>query len=454
LLNRVQWRLTCHVIASLDFVFPGLEAVAVSYQLFLTKLLIRSGIARFLPSVRRWTEGGGAFVHYYSDRILTAPHRQLRDAGAFMELHGPDAIDLALGAPRFDLVPSGSTKLPADRRGWPPPWGLPELQQAVADKLRGDNHLSVHPPDEVLVTHGAAGAFSVVLDTFVNCGDLVVVFDPCSPLYSLALRHRRARIRWIPTWMDSGRVCFDFERLVRPLRGPRLLIINSPNNPTGGVIPPEDLERIAWWAGRRDTLIVSDEVFERYYYDGSPLSIGTLPAARRRTLTIGSLSKGHGLASARVGWLAGCRHLIRPCALSATLHTPFVPTICQQVALTALRQPTAAFQPLRAEFESRRCYTYERLQTMGLKPYWPAGAFSFWVPVQELGVDGHAFASRLLKTKRVLVSPGDFFGPSGRGHIRLSYAAEDGRLREGLSRLDEFVRSLQSFMSGPGTQAA
>src|SRR5207253_3016198 len=105
------------------------------------------------------------------------------------------------------------------------------------------------------------------------------------------------------------------------------------------------------------------------------------------------------------------------------------------------------FAPVRAEFAARRRYAYERLWAMGLKPAWPAGAFFFWVPVQELGLTGQVFADRLLREKRALVTPGDFFGPSGAGHVRVSYAVEDGRLREGLGRLAEFVRDLRGVPS-------
>ncbi len=414
----------------------------MAYPLFLTKLLIRSGIARYLPKVQRLTDGGGAFLRYYSDRVLAAPYAELRQTAPFWELHGPDAIDLAQGTPRFDLVPSGSTKLPADRRGWPPPWGLPELRATVAEKLLAEHRLAVSPTDEVLITQGVAGAFSVVLDTFVNAGDRVVLFDPTSPLYVFPLRQRRARIRWIPTWMEQGRIRFRLDYLAKALQRARLIVVTSPANPSGGVIAAEDLEQIAWWAKRHDALIFSDEAFARYCYEGTSTSIGTLPKARRRTLTAGSVSKGHALASARVGWLAGYRHLVRPCALTALLQTPFVPTLCQHIALMALRQSPETFEPIRAEFASRRRYTFERLQALGFQPAWPAGAYFFWVPVWELGLSGREFAEGLLRAKNVLVTPGDPFGPSGLGYVRLSYATEDGRLREGLGRLAEFIRGL------------
>jgi aspartate/methionine/tyrosine aminotransferase len=415
----------------------------VADGLFLAKLLIRSGVARFLPRVRQLTDGGGAYLRYYGDRLLAAPHRELRDAAALLESPGPDAIDLSLGTPRFDLAPSTTTKLPAERRGWPPPWGLPELRAVVAEKLLADQRLTADPAGEVLITPGAAGAFSIAADTFLNPGDRVVLFDPTSLLFPLALRHRRIRLRWVDTWVEDGRVRFRPEHLKNALHRARMVVIVSPSNPSGGVFAPQDLEQIAWWADRRDALIFSDEVFERYQYEGEVKSIGTFERARQRTLTAGSVSKGHALAAARVGWLAGHRHLIRPCLLTAVLQAAAVPTLSQLVALTALRQDPDTFRPIWTEFESRRRYAFERLQALGLRPAWPAGAFFLWVPVWELGLRGAIFADLLLRQKKVLVTPGHLFGPSGTGYVRISYATEDGRLREGLSRLAEFLRGRQ-----------
>jgi aspartate/methionine/tyrosine aminotransferase len=432
----------CHFISA--FLPPSTRrGFPVALPLFVKKLLIQSGIARWLPSVQRLTDGGADFLHYYSDRLLAAPHLELGDLAALLDAHGPDVIDLTLGSPRFDLMPSGGTKLPADRRGWPPPWGLPELRAAIAETLLAGNGLAVSPADEVLVTHGAAGAFSTAIDTFVNPGDRIVLFDPTSPLYPLMLRSRRACVHWVPTWMEEGRLRFRLDHLDKALRGARLLVVTSPANPTGGIISPEDLEQIAWWADHRDVLLFNDAAFERYRYEGEVPSIGTLPRARQRTLTAGSVSKGHALASARVGWLAGCRHLVRACSITAALQTPFVPTLCQQLALTALRQSGDPFQQVLEQLDSRRHYAFDRLRSMGLNPAWPSGAFFFWVPVWELGLSGRAFAEHLLREKSVLVTPGTSFGPSGAGHVRLSYAVEDGRLREGLGRMAELLRSPQ-----------
>jgi aspartate/methionine/tyrosine aminotransferase len=414
------------------------------YPLPLAKLLIHTGLARFVPGVRRRLPEGAAYLPYYSNRVLAAPLEDLEQAAEALTSQGTEVIDLSLGSPRFDVLPSATTKLPADRRGWPPAGGQPELRLAIADKLLAENCLAVDPADEVLVTSGALGALQIALDALVNRGDTVVLADPTSPVHPLVVRSHRARVRWLTTWTEEGRTRFRMDHLRRALRGARMFLLSSPANPTGGVLAPEDLEQIAWWAQRYDVLLLADEAFERYHHDGDVVSLGTLPRARGRTLTAGSVSKGHALASARVGWLAGCKELLRPCRLAAALRMPFVPTLCQQMALAALRMGPQAFAPLLAGFESRRRYAYERLRAMDLNPAWPAGAFFLWVPMWEKGIGGQEFTTLLRQRKKVLVSPGDLFGPSGAGYIRLSYA-EDGRLHEGLNRIAELLEEGASY---------
>jgi aspartate/methionine/tyrosine aminotransferase len=425
----------------------------VAFPLFLSKLLIRSGVAHWLPTVQRRTGGAGAFLGYYSDRVLSAPSAELDAVAACLEPPAPDTLDLALGAPRFDFVPDAA--LLSDRRSLPPSWGLPELRGAVAEKLHADSGLVVHPDREVLITLGAGGAFNLVLDAFLNPGDRVVLFDPTSPLYRWALKQRRAYVRWLPSWTEAGRLRFDPSRLPQVMRGARLMVLASPANPSGGVLAAEDLERIAWWAERHDVLLFNDQVFERFSYEAPAASIAMQPKAKARTLTVGSVSKGHGMASARVGWLAGHRHLVRPAAVTAALQAALVPALSQQVALAALREPEDRFAALSVEFDARRRYAFERLRALGLSPVWPAGAFFLWLPVRELGMDGRTFAGRLFAQKAVLVWPGEHFGPSGTDYVRLSYAAEDGRFREGLSRLAELVRELRAMPTGtPARRAA
>lgn len=409
-------------------------------SLFWKKLAIRSGVARFLPVAKRLCDGGTDSLRYYSDRVLVAPVEELLDPATFPEASGPDVMDLNQGAPRFDSAVSGGRT--AERNGHPPAWGMPQLRQAIAEQYRRRNGRAVHSAEDVLVTHGAAGAFAATLDAFVNPGDRVVLLDPCSPIFSLGAKSRGAASRWVPTWNEEGRTRFDEAALSRAMRGAKLLAIADPGNPTGGAIAAEDLERIAFLANRTDTLVLLDESFARFRFDGRPCGLAGMPGAEGRTLSAGSCTPGYGLGSVRMGWVTGPRHLVKAIALTSNLSAPYVPGICQQIATRALQADESQFAPVFDEFRERRRYAFESLRRMGLEPSWPAGGFFFWVPVAKFGMDGRAFAEKLLKESRVLVGPGNAYGPSGKDFVRISFAAEDGRMREGLGRLATFVAEL------------
>jgi aspartate/methionine/tyrosine aminotransferase len=273
----------------------------------------------------------------------------------------------------------------------------------------------------------------------MNPRDRVVLFDPTAPLFAPMLAHRRARIRWMPARTENGRIRFDRQVFVNVLRGAKMLVLADPGNPTGGTFAAEDLEQMAWWAKHYDLLVIVDESYSRYRGDEGRARFADFPAAATRTLNVGSFSKGYALTAARVGWLAGHRHLVQPCFLTQSLSVPFVPTLCQQIALAALSAGDEPFEPIRDEVASRRQFAFERVQTMGLSSVWPAAGFFLWVSTRQLALDGRTFGRRLLEAKNVLVTPGDAFGPSGIDHVRLSLAGDEGRLLEGLSRLAEFV---------------
>jgi aspartate/methionine/tyrosine aminotransferase len=156
------------------------------------------------------------------------------------------------------------------------------------------------------------------------------------------------------------------------------------------------------------------------------------------------MTQEFGLGSLRIGWLAGPRHLIRACGLMANLNAPFVPAVCQQAAARAMSEPDNGFTTTLDRLKSKRDYTIDRLKGMGLEPDRPAGGFFAWIPVVGLGIDGRTFASRLFRDQQVQVGPGCAFGPGGNDHIRISFAADDGRLREGLVRMATFIDQLKN----------
>lgn len=418
----------------------------------IAKFLIRTGVAQRLPSIRKLLGGGVDYLHQFSDAVLMAPNTEVAATEALFACRGPDALDLSLGAPQFDalgLAPEELQRLQPTAAGqglhsgpYPPPAGLPELRAAVAEKLQRDNALSFSPEREVVITSGVCQALTMVLDTFVNPGDPVVLFDPSFMLYQYALRWQRARIRWVPTRLADGEILFDPARLSRALRGAKLVLVNTPSNPTGGVFSTESLERIVHLARRRDALIFSDEVYERFLYDGRPfVSLAALPGARPRTITANSLSKSFGMAALRVGYLAAPESLMRPIIGSQFIRCPFVSTPCQHVALAALRLPADAFHPVLREFDRRRRRLHGELDAIGLETTLPAGAFYFWIDVTRHAPSGMHFTRRLLDEQNVLVLPGTDFGPGARRHVRISYAGPTDHLEQALPRLARFVQT-------------
>jgi aspartate/methionine/tyrosine aminotransferase len=399
----------------------------------LRKVLARTGLARLFPSVRRSLAGGEDYLRFYSDRTLAVPLDQLADPAVLPDVHTPDSINLALGVPRCDLsIPNRGNSEGRSISAW----GDFELRTELAAQLHLDHGAEYDPADEVLITHGATGAFAAAIDAFVNPGDGVVLFDPTSPIFPVGLAHRRARVRWVRTWSDEGRVRFAMDEFTKVMRAAKLFVLADPVNPTGCVFAPEDLEQIAFWARKHDVLIFQDASFDRWRSEPAKARLASLPHADGRLLTCGSFTKSHGLAAARVGWLAGYRHLIRPCAAAAMLSAPFVPAMCQDTALKSFQGGCVVLNEMKSEFAARRELVRNRLIEMGVEP-WPASAgFFVWVPVRE---PGNVFAQRLLSTTGVLVNPGHVFGPSGTNFVRISFVTDEGRLREGLNRLAEFV---------------
>jgi aspartate/methionine/tyrosine aminotransferase len=402
---------------------------------FWRKLLVRTGFARCVPSVRRAVAGGEEYLHRYSDRALAVPLSQLLDHTLLPDVTTPDSINLAIGSPRGEM-PFGMAR-DIGRTNWA--WGEPALRAVLAEQFQLDHGAEHDPADEVFITHGATGAFAAAIDAFINPGDRVVLFDPTSPIFRIGLLHRRASIRWVSTWSDEGRCRFAMDGLAKAMRGAKLLVLADPVNPTGCVFAPEDLEQIAFWARKCDTLIYQDASFDRWRSEPARARLASLPHAEGRIITCGSFAKSHGLSAIRVGWLAGCRHLVRPCALAATLSAPFVSSLGQQIALNAMRSAEGAMTSMRSDFTRRREYIQERLRDLGLEPWSAAGGLFVWVPVK--GETGEEFAQRLLSKTGVLVNPGKPFGPSGHHFIRISYATDEGRLREGLNRLEGFLVS-------------
>lgn len=425
----------------------------MAFPLWLTKLLVRTRLAQFTPRARRLTDGGASFLRYYSDRVLAAPVEELLDPAFVPDAVGPDVIDLNQPATRVEAAVDFG-RFATDRWGETSPRGLLELREAIAARYQRLDGRTVDPRTEIHITHGATGAYTAALEAFVNPRDRVVLFDPCSPLFALGARARRARIRWTPTATEDGRCRFQTSDFERAMRGAKLLVLANPWNPSGGCLAHEDLEYIAWIAAAYDVLVYVDEAFSRFQYTARGKSMGSMAGADRRVLTAGSMTQEFGLSALRVGWLAGPRHLVRACGLAANLHAPFVPIVCQQAAIRALAESDEAMTAKLERLRGKRDYALNRVRSMGLEVERPGGGYFLWASVTGLGLDGRSFAERLYREDQVHVGPGCAFGPSGAGRIRISLAGDDGRLREGLARMAAFIERLKCRVVSPLLQAA
>ncbi len=378
---------------------------------FAQQLVARAKGYHRLSDARRATLG--AVWPRLTAGLQAAPFDRLDDP--FLTPPGdPAVLDLNSPTASADAPP---LRVTPDRFGPPPPHGLPALREAVAETtgLAGD----------VLVTYGAAGAFRAALTAFVGRRP-VVLLAPCSPLFALASAAGRARVRWVPTHAEGGRLRLDFDALSRAMRGAALVAVADPGNPIGLPLAADDTDRLRWAAERSDVLLYVDETYRRPDAPGDRLA----DLAPARTLVAGSLTAS-GFGSLRVGWLTGPTPLIEACGLAQTLTYGPVPGVCQQAAWRVLTDA----RPSDGLADTRRA-TVDRLRSLGFTVDEPADGPFLWADVRRRG---RVFAEELLAAEGVRFGPGDLYGPGGATRVRLSVATDPGRLREGLNRLARFV---------------
>ena len=412
------------------------------------RCLIRMGIAQRLPSIRRFLGEGVHFLHYLSDAVLAAPNSEIASLDSLLLKQHSSCIDLSIGTPnpaglQMHLEPIVSGFGDIEKHlfsGYPPASGIPELRQTFSNQLKHDQQLDYDPEKELLITNGVCQSITTALETFINRGDKVVLFDPSFMFYQYAVRCQGARVNWVPTFRIDGELFFEDIALKKAMRGASIIIINHPSNPTGGYFSDHSLQKIVYWAKRFDSLIFSDEVYHRFLYNGRKFhSIAAIPEARTRTLIANSLSKSYSMAGLRVGYLASNENLIRPLKSQQFLRVPFVSSLSQHLAIRCIENADPNLLIDHNELNRNRLQTYQCLQEMGLHEDLPAGAFYFWIDIGNFCSDAMTFCHNLLDENQLLVMPGTDFGPSGKTHVRISYSTDNHTLTRGLDRLSQFL---------------
>lgn len=363
-----------------------------------------------------------------------------------LKAEGVDVISFSAGEPDFDTPqPIKDAAIHALRQGftkYTPASGMVELKQAISEKLARENKLA-YSTDQIVVTCGAKHAIYNVLQVLIEEGDEVIIPSP----YWLSYPEMVTLAGGVPIFLKtSSRDSYQFpvqalERLIT--KKTKVLILNSPSNPTGAILSKELLIEIAAVVQKHALFVVSDEIYEHLIFDGSfHYSIGaTSPATLEQTITIGGASKSYAMTGWRIGFLAAPKPIAAAC-VSLQSHSTSNPTSFAQVGyLEALKSGSSAVSQMRAAFQKRRDLMFRLVSDIPkLKPFKPAGAFYLFVDITETGLDSLTFSDRLLVEAQVAVVPGISFGDDHA--IRISFASSENKIETGMRRICEWLNKI------------
>ncbi len=356
-------------------------------------------------------------------------------------------ISLGIGEPDF-VTPShireyAKEALDNGMTHYGPNAGLPMLREAVAGKLKEQNGIEVDPKTEVMILTGANQAFLMGLATFLRDGEEVLIPGPMFVSYAPAVVLAGGKPVEVPTYEENGfRLSVDdLEKHVSERT--RALIINTPNNPTGAVLTRKDIEEVADFAVEHDLIVLSDEVYEHFVYDGvRNHSIASLDSMFERTITVNGFSKTFAMTGWRLGFVAAPTWIIERMTRFQMYNATCPVTFTQYAAAKALEDPRSwkAVEEMRREYDRRRNLVWRRLNEMGLPTVKPRGAFYILPRIRDTGLTDHQFSELMLKEARVAVVPGSAFGKAGEGYIRISYATAYEKLEEAMDRMEKVLK--------------
>ncbi|MER5768668.1 pyridoxal phosphate-dependent aminotransferase [Streptomyces sp. NPDC001985] len=355
------------------------------------------------------------------------------------------SINLGQGFPDTDgpeEIREAAVRALRDGRGnqYPPGPGIPELRAAVAEHQLRFHGLTVDPDTEVLVTAGATEAIAAALLALVEPGDEVIALEPYYDSYAAAIAMAGGRRVPVTLRPEDGVYRLDPDELRDAVTGrTRMILLNTPHNPTGTVLGRAELAAVAELAVERDLLVVSDEVYEHLVFDGEHLPIAGFPGMRDRTVTISSAGKTFAFTGWKVGWLTGAPELVAA-VRSAKQYLTYVSAGPFQYAVAeALRLPDSYFDGLREELRAKRDLLSAGLADAGFTVYRPAGTYFVTTDIRPLGEsDGFAFCRSLPARCGVVAIPNAVFydhREQGAPFVRFAFPKQERVLREAVSRL-------------------
>lgn len=357
------------------------------------------------------------------------------------------AISLGVGEPDFDtpwhIREEGIYSLERGKTHYTSNSGLKELRIEISKYLNRKYNLEYDPLKEMLITVGGSEAIDVAFRAMVEPGDEVIITTPCYVSYEPCAVLAGATVKTINLKNENEFRLTKEELLEQITPKTKLLIMNFPNNPTGAIMEKKDLEEIAKVLIEHDIFVISDEIYSELSYFGHHVSIASLPNMKERCLVINGFSKSFAMTGWRLGYACGPEALIKQMTKIHQFTIMCAPTQSQYAAVEAIKNGDDDVNQMRESYDERRRYVLHRLKEMGLPCFEPKGAFYLFPDIRQFGMSSEDFCLKLLNEKKVVVVPGNAFGDSGNGFIRISYAYSIENLKTALNRISEFLDELR-----------
>lgn len=379
-------------------------------------------------------------MNLVSERLASIPESTTMKISAMakrLNAAGLDVIDLGVGEPDFDtpknICDAAVSSIQRGDTHYLPTSGIPELRAAIAEKLRRENGIEVSP-DLVSVVPGAKMAIFAAMQALLDEGDEGVLIGPSWVSYEPCISFAGGRVRWAE--VDEEFEPISLADSITPKT--KMILVNSPSNPTGAVFDRSILEEIRDLAVDHDLLVLSDEIYEKIIYGTDHVSIGSFSGMEERTVTVNGFSKCYAMTGWRLGYLAGPQEVMKWVNRILSHSVSHATTFVQWAGVEALKGPQDSINAMVAEFQARRDLLVAGLAEIGIRCPLPGGAFYVFPDVSEFG-GGDEFTERILSEAMVAATPGSAFGPGGAGHVRISYAASRERLAEALARIEKML---------------
>jgi aminotransferase len=349
-----------------------------------------------------------------ADHVRNIPRSGIRD---FFEIvqSMKDVISLGIGEPDFvtpwHIREAAVYSLEKGKTGYTSNLGSPRLRRSIAAYVEKHFSVSYNPHDEIIVTVGVSEAIDLALRALLNPGDEVLYHEPCYVSYGPSIRLAGGVPVPVATRGEDefSLRAADLEQAVT--KKTRVLMLNFPTNPTGAVMPVEELKKIAAFAATHDLVILTDEIYSELTYDGVPHhSIAALPGMKERTVFLHGFSKAFAMTGWRIGYACGPADIIEAMMKIHQYSMLCAPIMAQEAAVEALERGTRSMERMREEYRLRRNFIVSSLNEAGIPCHLPKGAFYVFPDIRGTGLTSREFSLKLLETKNVAVVPGTAFG--------------------------------------------